>query len=259
MTFEADPAEPVAGAGTATGAGASTAARTRLASLGLTAVGAVLALVTAGQAWWRLTGPDVANLKATMTGTTVTSGLAQALPLCGLAAGLLSLALRVWGRRIVGGLIAAAGIGIAVLGGLHPPPSQTAVQQTLQQVSLGGTAGGAPTIGVWIYLAAGLLLAAGGLIMVGRAHRWPSRARRYEKRAPDPEDWWKVMDAGTDPTAEPVLATPAPTARPTARPTPAAPIDPVSSSGGASATMGRQAPGHPSTRPRSSSHPSEDP
>jgi len=175
----------------------------RLVSLLLLALGAVGGLVAAAQPWWRLVGDQV---DASITGSDASSGLAQVLPACLVVAVLLGLVLRAPGRRVLGVLAALIGLGAAVLGGWHPRPDPTTVRQTLRQSSLADTAALTVSAWPWVYLGFGLLAAAGAVLMLLRAHTWPSRADRYSVGAAatpasaDPETWWKAMDAGVDPT-----------------------------------------------------------
>lgn len=193
--------------GVAASSGSGPAGRqiSRPASLLLLGIGALTGLAAGSQSWWRLSGPGVST---TITGTASTSGLAQVLPACVLVAGLLSLVLRTWGRRLVGLLTALIGVGMAVIGGLHHQPDPAAVRSAIQQVSLSDRAGLSATAWVWAYLAAGVLTTGGAVLMLVRGSRWPSRAQRYQASAADkvssvtsdPDTWWKALDAGVDPT-----------------------------------------------------------
>jgi uncharacterized membrane protein (TIGR02234 family) len=62
---------------------------------------------------------------------------------------------------------------------------------------------------VVVTVAAGLLLAAGGLVTVVRGARWPGMSSRYERGATprqtvpsDSAGMWKALDRGEDPTGE---------------------------------------------------------
>lgn len=196
----------------------------RTVSLLLLAAGGLGGLVLAAQAWWRLTGRDLdpsssagAGVQTTISGTTATGGLAQALAVCVLAATLLALVLRHVGRRVVAVACLLLGLGMAVLGGWHPQPDATIVQTALRQVTLADDAVLRSDVWVWGYLAAGLVTVAGAVVMLLRCGTWPSRARRYESPTSartrtgsyargrpvvgdDPDTWWRAMSAGVDPT-----------------------------------------------------------
>lgn len=94
------------------------------------------------------------------------------------------------GRRIVGGLLAAAG----------------AVQTVAALVTLAGAGTPAPLLAV----AGGALLVAAGVLVVVREPRLPRLGARYaapgaaRRRPADPDRAaWEALDAGEDPTAAP--------------------------------------------------------
>lgn len=113
-----------------------------------------------------------------------------------------------WVRRVVGGLLAAAGVWAVLLGvlpqfGVGPGAARHAVSQ----VPTGGTLSEV-VIEPWTLLASlgGLLLVGGGLLLVLRARAMPRLGARYSapgtaRRAPDPERrLWEALDSGDDPT-----------------------------------------------------------
>ncbi|OYO01370.1 Trp biosynthesis-associated membrane protein [Enemella evansiae] len=103
--------------------------------------------------------------------------------LAGLA---LALILRHIGRRVLGVLLALLGVGMVA----------------------GVISGGPAGIAHWAYALCGLLVVAGSVLMVARAQRWPRRPDRFDRtraRAQtspddDPNEVWKALDAGHDPT-----------------------------------------------------------
>jgi hypothetical protein len=117
------------------------------------------------------------------TGAAVFPGL-SALALVGLAGAGALVATRGLGRRVVGVLLALAGLALTGAGLIGLGHAQTA----------------------WPVLCAagGLLVIAGGLATVARGHRWPGMGTRYERaartRREGPRDAWDALDRGEDPT-----------------------------------------------------------
>lgn len=114
-----------------------------------------------------------------------------------------------WARRLVGALLAAAGVWAAMLGvwpqfGVDP----RAAREAVAEVPTGGRLSGAPGVEPWTLLAAlgGLLLVGGGLLLVARAGTMPRLGARYSspgatRREPEPERrLWEALDTGEDPT-----------------------------------------------------------
>lgn len=192
------------------------AARTRGPSFLLMAVGGLAAIIIAGQPWYEVPGTEVS-----FSGKDITGGLAQALPVVVLVGALLMLTLRTLGRRIVGVVVALAAIGMGWTGLVPNEPGSSEVlskvrQQTLRSVSdtheVGWSFG---------YGAAAALAFCGALTMVLHAHHWPRRSDRFSRgqvpdvalagravrhgsadssAASEPDDIWKAIDAGHDPT-----------------------------------------------------------
>ncbi len=186
-------------------------------------LGALLALVTGVQPWWRATaeGVDVA-----FSGTTTTAGLAQALAVVALVGWLLVLALGTRGRQVVGVLLALTGAGAVLVGSLGLRPSAAAVRTSVREVSLVDQYGLVATGWSWGYAASGALVLAGGLLVLLTAPRWPRRPDRFTRSAAvaaataaedDPAEVWRALDAGLDPTTATRPATrSAPDVRPSA-------------------------------------------
>ncbi len=152
--------------------------RGRATALALLLAGGALALVASAQPWWRAIGDGVS---VGFTGSEATGGLSQALAVVVLAGTLLILALRVRGRRIVGGLLIAVGAGVVVLGGLRVRPSAAAVRTQVREVSLADQFALTGTAWPWVYAAAGALVLAGATSVIINAPRW--RAVRSPVRA----------------------------------------------------------------------------
>ncbi|HEY5848165.1 MAG TPA: Trp biosynthesis-associated membrane protein [Microlunatus sp.] len=199
------------------------------------AAAGLLALVASAQPWWRAVGDGAESAGATVafSGSDVTGGLSQALAVVVLAGVLLTLVLAATGRRVVAILLGLTGAAGAVLGALGQQPSEAAVRSRFRQVSLVEQFSLSGTAWPWIYAAAGVLVAAGAVLLWRGAPRWPQRGQRFQRpgepsiptAAPtagpeaqtamaDPSLVWRALDAGQDPTVEPEDDTPA------------APIDP---------------------------------
>jgi uncharacterized membrane protein (TIGR02234 family) len=167
-------------------------------------LGGVLALVTGAQPWWRASGDGVA---VSFSGTETTAGLAQALGVVALAGWLLVLVLRTRGRQVLAALLLLAGAGIVLVGALRPQPSAATVRTQVREVSLADQFALASTGWSYGYAATGLLVLAGGVLVLLTAARWPQRGDRFSRAAPvatiasdDPADVWRAQDAGLDPT-----------------------------------------------------------
>jgi uncharacterized membrane protein (TIGR02234 family) len=167
-------------------------------------LGGLLALVTGAQPWWRASAEGVA---VAFSGTETTAGLAQALGVVALAGWLLVLVLRTRGRQVVATLLALAGAGIVLVGALRPQPSAAAVRSQVREVSLADQFALASTGWSYGYAATGLLVLAGGVLVLLTAGRWPQRADRFSRAAPvattaadEPAEVWRAQDAGLDPT-----------------------------------------------------------
>lgn len=193
----------------------SSARNSRTIGLGLVVLGGVMAIAGASVPWY---GAYIKGQRqGTFSGADITGGVAQALAVAILAGALLMLALRSTGRRVVAVLLAA----MAIVAGVTMPfqrPARTEVITELRKHTLDsgyhlGLTGG--NIG---YLVGCLVVLAGAVIVVLRAHHWPQRADRFERRAAtaraavltdDPDAdidtgaVWKSIDAGLDPTIAP--------------------------------------------------------
>ncbi len=173
-------------------------------------LGGIGALVAASRTWWLVITTDA---RAGLDGNAVTGSLGQALGVVVLAGLGVSLTVGTLGRRIVAGLLAATGAGIAVLGLTHPVPDDAAVLGRLREVSLETSWTLQPTGWPGAFAGAGLLVAVGGIVMVLTAGHWRDRSGRFRTAADradiDPEDTiavWKAMDSGVDPTDESAVA-----------------------------------------------------
>ncbi|AXK36023.1 TIGR02234 family membrane protein [Streptomyces armeniacus] len=203
----------------------SRAPRRALACALLTgALGAAVVLVAAGQVWSESTASFAdGTLPLEAEGGDI-SGLPSALALVGLAALVAVFAVRRAVRFAVAGLLALCGAGTVVTAVLGANDTAALQDKAAQASGLASSGIGDVTHSVWPYLSAagGVLLLVAGALALRYGRDWPSmagsgryertpRASRTRSRAggraaappvdPDrPEDLWKALDRGEDPT-----------------------------------------------------------
>ncbi|MFI8388179.1 TIGR02234 family membrane protein [Streptomyces sp. NPDC085540] len=183
----------------------------------LGALGATVVLLASGRTWARGTaaiGSDSLQLAA--DGRAVT-GLPAALAIVGLAALVAVFAVRGRSRLLVSGLLALSGLGAALsaaLGGDGRSALDAQAARTTAD-SAAHVAGLTQTTWPYVTAAGAVLILAAGLLALRFGRSWPSMGGRYERdgspRArtvaavdPDrPEDLWKALDRGEDPTTDP--------------------------------------------------------
>ncbi|MGI5454017.1 TIGR02234 family membrane protein [Streptomyces sp. CA-249302] len=179
------------------------------------ALGAAVVLLSTRQRWSEGTATVAgAPFSLTAKGSDVT-GVPAALAIVGLAALVAVFAVRKAGRLLVagllalcgGGTIAAALLGVSDSSALDDKAAQAAGDTSATVAALSHTA--------WPYVAAvgGALLLLAGLLALRYGRSWPAMSGRYERdgavrprrRAvvdPDrPEEIWKAIDRGEDPTS----------------------------------------------------------
>ncbi|MGV9991645.1 TIGR02234 family membrane protein [Streptomyces sp. NPDC003374] len=178
------------------------------------ALGAAVALLATRQRWAEGTATVAGGaFPLTARGSEVT-GVPAALAIVGLAALVAVFAVRRSGRLLVAALLALSGAGTvaAALGGVS---DRSALDEKAAQAS-GDTAATAAALSHtgWPYVAAagGALLLLAGLLALRYGRLWPAMSGRYERSGapraraarpvdPDrPEDLWKALDRGEDPT-----------------------------------------------------------
>lgn len=207
-------------AGRADGTAAASGGRRSLAAaLFLGAVGAAVVLLSSGQTWAEGTvtvGGGTVPLDA--AGGDVT-GVPTALAVVGLAALVAVFAVRRAGRFLVSLLLALSGAGAALAACLGASGSAALDEKAAGTTGDAAARVEALTHTAWPYVTAagGLLILLAGLLALRYGRAWPAMSGRYERdgapRArngarrtttdPDrPEDLWKALDRGEDPTRD---------------------------------------------------------
>lgn len=180
------------------------------------AVGAAVALLATRQRWSEGTATVAGGpFPLTARGSDVT-GVPAALAIVGLAALVAVFAVRRAGRFMVAGLLALSGAG-TVAAALLGASDSTALDEQAARAS-GDTSATVETLThtAWPYVAAvgGALLLLAGLLALRYGRLWPGMSGRYERNGtprprrraqaavdPDrPEELWKALDRGEDPT-----------------------------------------------------------
>ena len=198
-------------------------ARSGRRSLGLAllsgALGAAVVLLATRRGWSDGTATVAGGeFPLSAAGSDVT-GVPAALAIAGLASLVAVFAVRQAGRRLVAGLLALSGAG-TVASALLGVSDRSALDEKAAQAT-GDTAATVDTMShtAWPYVAAagGLLLLLAGLLALRYGRLWPAMSGRYERdgtgrqrprprqtRAPAdpdrPEEIWKALDRGEDPT-----------------------------------------------------------
>ncbi|WP_055491800.1 TIGR02234 family membrane protein [Streptomyces sp. TP-A0356] len=178
------------------------------------AVGAAVALLSSRQGWSAGTVTVAGgDFPLTAKGSDVT-GVPAALAIVGLAALVAVFAVRRAGRLLVSVLLALSGAGTVVAALLGVTDSSALDEKAAQAAGDTSATASALTHTAWPYVAAlgGALILVAGLLALRYGRRWPAMSGRYERdgtprprRAkpvdPDrPEDLWKALDRGEDPT-----------------------------------------------------------
>ncbi|MFM9591459.1 TIGR02234 family membrane protein [Streptomyces scabiei] len=178
------------------------------------ALGAAVVLLASRQRWSQGTiSVAGGDFPLTAQGSDVT-GVPAALAVVGLAALVAVFAVRRSGRVLVSALLALSGAG-TIAAALLGAEDSAALDDKAAEAS-GDTAATVDALGHtgWPYVAAvgGALILLAGLLALRHGRRWPAMSGRYERdgtprprRArpvdPDrPEDMWKALDRGEDPT-----------------------------------------------------------
>jgi len=178
------------------------------------ALGAAVALLSSRQSWSAgtasLAGGD---FPLTVKGSDIT-GVPAALAIVGLAALVAVFAVRRSGRLLVSALLALSGAG-TIASALLGVGDSSALDEKAAAAS-GDSAATASALShtAWPYVAVagGALLLLAGLLALRYGRLWPAMSGRYERDGtprprkarpvdPDrPEDLWRALDRGEDPT-----------------------------------------------------------
>ncbi|MDJ0369616.1 TIGR02234 family membrane protein [Streptomyces sp. H10-C2] len=191
--------------------------RSLAAALLLGVAGAAVVLLAAGKTWAHgIARSSDGSLPIDVSGNEVTS-VPGALALVGLAALVAVFAVRRTGRVVVSGLLALCGAGIVIASLAGGDTAALDAAATAATHLSSTSAVGKGSTGWPLAAAAGgvLLLAAGALALL-RSRHWPGMSNRYDRdgatglparkaqrAAPDPErpeELWKALDRGEDPT-----------------------------------------------------------
>lgn len=183
----------------------------------LGAAGAALTLLTAGKTWAHGTARYAeGSVPLAVSGSDVT-GVPGALALVGLAALVAVFAVRGVTRSVVSGLLVLCGAGIVTAALTEGPgPALSAAARAATTLTSTTVVGESSTTWPWAAAAGGALLLAAGVLALLRGRHWPGMSNRYDRdgatglpsrkpRAaasdPDrPEELWKALDRGEDPT-----------------------------------------------------------
>jgi uncharacterized membrane protein (TIGR02234 family) len=178
------------------------------------AAGATVVLIASGQTWGEAEAVmGGVELPVTASGGDV-SGLSSALALVGLASLVAVFAVRRTGRMVVACVLALSGagaVGAALLGSgdTEALESRAAEAMGLAEASVTSAS---HTGWPWASAVGGLLLLCAGLLALSDGRHWPAMSGRYGRGGPSrasrrshpdpdrPEDMWRALDRGEDPT-----------------------------------------------------------
>ena len=184
-------------------------------------VGLSAMLVGSALAWWSAsatwvlversllgdsTSSEMTDVQAVgllgVSGGSVVS-IAAAAPIIGFAGLAGVIGSRGWLRRIVGVVVAIAGIALCA-SAVRFLSMMTVGSPTPGGVSGSGDQNVVTVSTVWpvVAMVAGLLLLVSGLLTTAVGHRWPILGAGYERKSAQPRDAWEALDAGLDPTVD---------------------------------------------------------
>lgn len=209
---------PASGAAPAPASDSAGSRRSLAAGLFLGAAGATVVLLASGRTWAEgRAAVGGGTLPLTADGQDVT-GVPAALAIVGLAALLAVFAVRGVGRRVVAVLLALSGLGAGLSAWAGASDSTALDEQAARTTGDTAATVDALTHTAWPHITAagGLLILFAGLLALRFGGHWPTMSGRYERdgtpsprkaprTAPDPdrpEELWKALDRGEDPTRE---------------------------------------------------------
>jgi uncharacterized membrane protein (TIGR02234 family) len=179
------------------------------------ALGAAVALLATRQQWSEGTATVAGgDFPLTAKGSDVT-GVPAALAIVGLAALVAVFAVRKAGRFAVAGLLALSGAGIiaAAMIGANDASALDEQAAAASGDAAATVAGLSHTAWPYVAAAGGALILLAGLLALRYGRLWPAMSGRYERdgaprasrrpKAADPdrpEEMWKALDRGEDPT-----------------------------------------------------------
>lgn len=178
------------------------------------ALGATVALLATRQQWSAGTATVAGgDFPLTAKGSDVT-GVPAALAIVGLAALVAVFAVRKAGRFAVSGLLALSGVGIiaAALVGVNDSSALDEQAATASGDAAATVAALSHTAWPYVTAVGGALILLAGLLALRYGGSWPAMSGRYERdgsprvrrpKAVDPErpeEMWKALDRGEDPT-----------------------------------------------------------
>ncbi|WP_405493929.1 TIGR02234 family membrane protein [Streptomyces sp. NBC_00096] len=195
-------------------AGRSGGRRSVAAALLLGTLGATVVLLASGRVWARgVAAIGGGSLPLTADGREVT-GLPAALAIVGLAALVAVFAVRGRSRLLVSALLALSGLGAgaAALANADGRSALDAAAARTTADTAAHVAGLTHTAWPYVTAAGAALILLAGLLALRFGSAWPAMGGRYERDGsprprkaavvdPDrPEDLWKALDRGEDPT-----------------------------------------------------------
>ncbi|MER8230466.1 TIGR02234 family membrane protein [Streptomyces sp. NPDC101490] len=188
--------------------------RSLAAALLLGAAGATVVLLSAGQIWAEGTASVGGGTVPVEADGGAVTGVPTALAIVGLAALFAVFAVRRTGRTLVSALLALSGAGAALAAflGASDSAALNAEAARISGDTAAAVAGPAYTVWPYVTAAGALLILLAGLLALRFGRTWPAMGGRYERSGaprarkapttdPDrPEDLWKALDRGEDPT-----------------------------------------------------------
>ncbi|WP_406263938.1 TIGR02234 family membrane protein [Actinacidiphila glaucinigra] len=184
-------------------------------------LGAAVVLLASSKTWQEGSAPFAdGGMPVRVSGHQVT-GVPGALALVGLAALVAVFAVRGAARLLVGGLLALCGAGAltAALLAFGDTAALDAAAATASGLSRTTVTGSSTSAWPVVSAAGGVLLLLAGTVALLRARTWPGMSNRYDRDTPRaappartaagaggeerPEDLWKALDRGEDPTESP--------------------------------------------------------